>query len=191
MSRFVMLAACACLLSACFLSIDGYEPEWDQALADALIGTWDLAPADDPTTATVTYGDGGVLAIEYLDKSGKQGRFEALVGRLGAYTVLDVWPATFDDTVSDDYAAALIPGHSLFVVELAGDEFVMRLIDPDILESDLKSGTLDLPFVESDQGNLVLTASSDDLHAAFATYLSRPGIFGETEPGVWRRRTAP
>jgi hypothetical protein len=193
MSRSLLFACCACLVSGCILSIDGYRPDWDQDLATALLGTWDLEPADDPTTATVTVGDGGVLAIDYIDKSGKRGRFEAIVGRLGEHTVLDVWPVAFDDAVSDDYAAALIPGHILFVVELAGDEFVMHPIDSDLLESDLKSGTLTLSYVNADQGDVILTADSDDLNAAFATYLSRPGVFGddETGPAVWRRRGGP
>jgi len=189
MLRSLALVSCACLLSACFLSIDGYQPDWDQDLQNTLIGTWDLDPADDPTTATISVGDGGVLSIAYTDEKGKLGWFEAIVGRLGEHLVIDVWPTPpIPDQASDNYTGTLIAGHSLFSIDIGEDELVLRMIDPDVLEADLESKVLDLPFVESDQGTLVLTASSEELHAAFAAYLSRPGIFGDGEPGVWRRR---
>jgi hypothetical protein len=187
MSRFALLASCACILSACFLSIDGYQPDWDQDLQNTLVGSWELKPADDSETATVSVGHGGVLSIAYTDEKGKPGWFEAVVGRLGEHLVIDIWPThPAPDEISDDYAGSLIPGHILFAIEIEDDTVVMRVIDPDVLAAALESETLDLPFAESGQGDLVLMAPSPQLHAAFATYLSRPGIFTD-EPVVWRR----
>lgn len=189
MLRSLALVSCACLTTGCFLSIDGYQPDWDRDLQNTLVGTWTGEPADDLTTATISMGDGGVLSIAYTDEKGKLGWFEAVVGRLGEHLVIDVWPTPpAPDQASDDYTGTMIPGHSLFSIDIGDDELVLRMIDPDVLEADLESKVLDLPFVESDQGTLVLTASSEELHAAFATYLSRPGIFGDGEPGIWRRR---
>lgn len=191
MVRSLALVGCVWLITGCFLSVDGYQPDWDQDLTDALVGTWGHPePEEDPATATVTVGDGGVLAIEYRDEHGKRGRFHALVGRLGEHVVLDVWPVSFDeDSLSDTYTSSMIPGHSLLAVTLTEDELVLRLVDPDVLKADLKSGVLDLPFVSSGEGNVILTADSEKLHEAFAAYLSRPGVFGDGEPGVWRRTT--
>jgi hypothetical protein len=188
MSRYLTLLMSCLSVSACVLSVDGYAPDADPALDAALLGTWKSDDGDDPAVAVITHGDGGRLSIEYTDENGKHGWFNGLAGRLGGHTVLDVWPAVpEDESLSDTYTGSLIAAHVLLVLEVNGDEIVARVFDPDVVEADIDAKVLDVPSMHTDEGTMILTGTYENLHSAFATYLSRPGVFGDGEPGVWHR----
>jgi len=193
MSRYLMVFLCCLSLSACVLSVDGYAPDADPALAAALLGTWKSDGGDsNPAVVVISRGDDGELDIEYTDENGKHGRFGALAGRLGGRTVLDVWPLIpQDESLSDTYTGSLISGHALLVLEVEGDQIVAHAFDPDVVETAVTSKVLDVPYLQMGEGTLILTGTYENLHSAFAVYASRPGVFGDGEPGVWRRASLP
>jgi hypothetical protein len=193
MSRYFTLLIGCLSVSACVLSVDGYAPSSDPALDAALLGTWNSEGGGGrPAVAEISRADGGGLSIEYTDDDGKHGWFNGLAGHLGEHTVLDVWPLVpEDESLSDTYTGSLIAGHVLLVLAVEGDEIVVQVLDPDVVEADIESGALGVPITRTGEGSMILTGSYENLHSAFAAYLSRPGVFGDGEPSVWRRVDRP
>jgi hypothetical protein len=181
--RAPLLTGCL-LLSSCVLSIDGYVP-LDEALEDpGLAGEWRL---DGSRERVVIHSDGDTgYEIDYLDPEGRQGRFLAVLGRLGDRLVMDLWPMPPKDGTSDVYQGALIPGHVLLVLEMGRDTLRVAVPALDSLRAALEAGTVTLPWLLRDE-TVILTASTARLRAGLPAHLSRPGALDQSD--LWLRST--
>lgn len=170
------------LSSGCVVSAGPLIPEHEASFDTGLLGTWEAE--DSSERAVVTRGDGRLYRIEYRTEDGDEGRFEALLGRIGDRVVLDVWPAPRGNDVSDAYDGLLIPGHVPIAIELDGDRLQLAVIEPDALQAALEDGSVGLTATETDE-QLVLHGTSAELGAALGAFFARDGALTDGSP--WRR----
>ncbi len=181
----------ACLLASialtgCVLSIEPVVPESAATVDARLLGNWNEVEGSGQVAISVAGTNGYALA--YTDSDGQVGRFEARLGRLGRYLVLDVRPAARDSGRRAPEAGALIRGHVLLTVEFAGDSARIALLQPDSLHAAVVGGALRLSQIANDD-QLILTGTTDELWRGLGPYLARPGALDPQ--GVWRRIAGP
>ena len=172
------------LLAGCFtLSVHPfYEPE-DVVFEPGLLGVWgDPEDSHSETWQFVAAGTNAYqLVIREEDslriKPEMDGVFEAHLFRLDGQLYLDLLPEE-PKIGSDFYIGHVLPAHSIWRVDLAGDEFVMRILETRRLEDAIEAGELSLGFVERDNVQ-VLTATSAELRAMLLSHGA--GFFGEGE----------
>jgi len=170
----------AMLASGCVLSVNPVVSESDATFDARLLGSWQEVSGSD--RAVVTRGADNTYAIEYMT-NGKVTRLGARLGRLGERAVLDVWPAP-DSAPSELHAGFTIPGHLLVTLDAGAEEVRVAMIEPDTFAAALRSGRLQLEHAHTG-GRPVLLGTTDELRAALAPYLMRPGALAP--PGAWRR----
>lgn len=146
-----------------------------------LIGTWEESAGGD--RAVVSLATDNSYVIEYTS-DGKAVRFEARLGRLGEFLVLDVWPSPRDDELPRPYADLLIAGHLLFAVDIGPDEIRVATLEPDSLAAALSAGMVTLVTSDPDD-QMILHGTTEDLRAALGPYLGRLGAFAEAD--IWLR----
>lgn len=179
----VLATLCSGLIGCGFvMSVAPMVSRSDAVPLPGLVGTW---YAKDGSRATVTARGGREYAIATVDSDGTPGAFRARAGHLGDRLVLDVW-----SDPPGDVENTLIAGHLLLFVELEGDDLREAAFDADSLANALHGGVLRTPFVEAESATvekrLILTAPTDSLRAALASYMQRPGAV--PEPVLLRRR---
>lgn len=171
----------AVALSGCALSIQPVVPESGSIFEPRLLGTWEEVGGSD--RAVVSRTSENTFAIEYTSE-GKASRFEARLGRLGTHLVLDVWPAASDGDRPPHDDGLLIPGHLLVAVDVGQDQLRTAIFERDSLLEALRAGQVRLAH-EDIQDRLILHGTTDQLRAALAQYLERPGVL--SKPNAWRR----
>ena len=185
-SLWTLSAACGlvAVLAGCVLSIDEIVPESDALFDQRLLGTWKESGGRD--RAVVSRGEGNAYRIEYTTE-GKAGRFDARLGRLGERLVLDLWPAPQDGELPRPYGYTLVAGHSLAVLDVSDGEIRVSWLDPDVLQSALRDGSVRLAYGRLDD-RVILRAGTPELRSQLGAYLGRPGAL--SEPDVWRATAA-
>jgi len=181
MLRAAVPLAATCLLSGCVVSAGPVIAEHEATFDTGLLGAWEEQDSND--RAVISRGGGRVYAITY-ESDGEEGRFEALLGKIGDRTVLDVWPRPRDRDVANPYDGLMIPGHVLFVVDLDGDRLVLALIDPEALGDAIEDGAVRLTTTETDE-QLVLHGGPAEQVAGLEAFLARDEALAEG--GTWRR----
>jgi hypothetical protein len=172
------------LLAGCFtLSVHPFYEAKDVVREPSLLGVW--SDPEDPQSETWQFlaggGDEYQLVIREEDslriKPHMDGVFEAHLFRVGGQLYLDMMPEEPAGS-SAFFMSHVLPAHSVWQVELAGKDLVLKILETDRLEAAMAAGELDLSFVERD-GLQVLTATSAELRAML---LSRGAdFFGEGE----------
>lgn len=180
--RPILLSLPVLVLAACVVSGDAIISEEAAEFDPTLLGRWEKA--DGGESAVVSKGAGADYVIRYTT-SGASGMFNARLGELGGYQLLDVWPNPAEGEVPDPYAPLMIAGHLALIVERSGpDEIRMSALEPDSLLDALRSGAVVLSHSEANDG-VGLHGPTTQLRSALAPILRRPGAL--TEPDVWRR----
>ena len=185
-----MRSVLACLgcaaFTACVVSVDAAVPASQATFDPWLVGSW--VELGDSDRATISRGDGNSYAIEYIERSGKHGRFEATLGHLGRRLVLDIRAADKPPLKDMSEAGTLIRGHLLLLLDVAADSVVVRGVQPDSVRAALKSGALQLAYLlEDDQ--VVLAAPTAALRRGLAAYFEHTGVLDD--PATWRRTRGP
>lgn len=198
-SRTVLLVG-ALALTACspagFISpvlVDA-EVQFDPLL----VGEWESRPDPDDSSETIrlrvtrdsslTYAwdststDGIAIrsatlhtyVVDVLDEEGAQDRYEARLGTFAGLRVLEVRPV--EPTGMQGYNEELMLRlHQLVVVDrVDADEFVFRLLDPEVLDRTLRREPSPTPWVEADADRLVLTGDRETLRRFLREHLRRP-----------------
>lgn len=138
------------------------------AVADPrLVGRW-LDPSD--SSHIVVTLEGRSTYIVRAEGNRPEPVWQAHLGRQGGWWLLDVSPR--ESGLKD----LLIPAHLLFLVEFGDQQ--LRLLYPqgDSLARYLHDGRLSLPYHTLPQGDIVLTASTQQLTSALVGYLERTGV---------------
>jgi hypothetical protein len=180
--RTIGAVALASVLGGCVVTLDSVIQESDAMSDPRLLGTWEEVGGSD--RAVVSQADKSTYAIEYAS-NGKTGRFGARLGRLGERTVLDVWPEPSDAELGP-YAGLLVRGHLLMDFAAGADKITTALLESDSLIAALKAGQVRLAH-DSSSNQLILKGTTQELRAALAQYLARPGVLDESV--TWRRLT--
>lgn len=175
--RYALILACWALAGCqTVVSTNPILPD-SAAVADPrLLGTW--LNVSDSSRAVVTLAGARDYLIALTERN-DSAVFRARLGRQGPRWVLDASPR--ESGVKDDW---LIPGHVLAVLEF--DDQQLRLLYPrgDSLKRHLDDGRLRLPYLTLANGDIVLTASTQQLTSSLSGYLEWPGVLDTT---VWRR----
>ena len=168
-------------LSGCVLSIDPVITDSNSTFDSRLLGEWEQASGSD--RAVVSEGEDNSYVIEYT--SDKQaGRFQARLGMLEDRQVLDIWPALDEEAQERPEAGLLVAGHLLLAIEIDRDEISVMALEPDPLLGSIRAGDVKAPYRQN-EGQLILTGTTEELRSALGPYLSRSGAL--SEPSVWRR----
>ena len=177
----ILVVALAVALTGCVLSVDPVVPDDESTFDPRLLGRWEEVDGSD--VAVLSSLDDETYAIEYTVDE-ETSHFVARLGRLENRLILDVWPATPGDELPELYTGLLIPGHLLLVLEFGDDEIRVSGLDRDVFVEALGAGQVQLGH-ESNEDQLVLYGTTEELRAALGPYLSRPDALDD--PSVWRR----
>lgn len=168
-------------LIGCVLSVDPVISPSDATFDQGLLGNWaEVAGSDGATVSRVGEKQYAIRYTSEMDTI----QFEARIGRLGEYMVLDVWPVPDETDLAESYAGLLMPGHLLFTLEIESDEIRVASLERDSVLAALETDRLRLPYTRLDE-QLVLLGTTDELRAAFATYLTQTGALSEKT--IWKR----
>jgi hypothetical protein len=159
---------CWCALSGCRTVVTVNPVVTDStSIADPrMLGTW--VSSTDTASAVVTQQAPRQYLVYSLD-SDEAVLYHGRLGRLGNHLVLDL-------TTREGLHDLMIPGHVMLVLEF-GDRRVRLLYpQPDSLKRYLERGDLALPYTEVAKGDIVITATTEQLRTALTGYLDRPGV---------------
>jgi len=174
------------LLTACVLSIEPVIPESAGIADDRLLGTWKEVDGGDQVVISRT--NSTAYSLTYTDSKGKVGWFDARLGRLGRHLLLDVRPAESNSARDVPEAGAMIRGHLLVAIDVAGDSARVALLQPDSLRGAIARESVRLSHRIGDD-QLILTGTTDELRLGLTTYLDQGGSLDA--PGTWLRIAGP
>jgi len=176
-----LAGALAVVLTGCVLSVDPVVPEDEAAFDPRLLGRWEEVDGSD--VAVLSSADDETYAIEYSEDK-ETSHFEARLGRLEDRLILDVWPAPSGDELPELYTGLLIPGHLLLVLDIGQEKIQVSGLDRDAFVEALGTGQVRLGH-DSNDDQVILYGTTDELRAALGPYLSRPDALDD--PSAWRR----
>lgn len=168
-------------LPGCVLSLDPVISESDSTYDSRLLGSWEEASSSD--RAVISSGADNSYVIEYMNDK-QAGRFQARLGVLEDRQVLDIWPAPSEEAQEQPEAGLLVAGHLLLAIEIDQDEISVTGFEPDPLLASIRAGDVKASYRQN-EGQLILTGTTEELQFALGPYLSRSGAL--SEPSVWRR----
>ncbi len=171
----------AAALCGCVLSADPVISESDATFDPRLLGAWEEVAGSD--RAVISRDSEKTYAIVYTS-DGKVSHLLARLGRLGEHLVLDIWPVVPQADRARLSDALQIPGHLLLTLEFGSDELRVAPLESDPLLAALRSGQVPLDHERSGE-QLILHGTTDQLRAALARYLERPGALSKTDR--WQR----
>lgn len=127
--------ACLFSLTGCTVigSVAPIVSESDAHFDQRLVGSW--VASDGEESAVFTHDSASGYAIVYTDDSGRIGRFEGRLGRVGGRLVLDMIPAAMELDVADAYGGFLLPLHIPIFIDSIGETLVWRVAEPDSLKA--------------------------------------------------------
>src|SRR5262245_56759698 len=172
--------------SGCTLSTDTVVPESEATFDPQLLGGW--KGVADGDRAVVSRAGANGYSIEYVDRDGKTGSFEARLGRLGDRRVLDVWPAASGKEPATPDGGLMVPGHLLLALTVNANEVSVATLERDSLLALLDKGEVPLPYTRYGE-QVILHGATGQLRAALTNYLSRAGAL--SKPDIWRRTEVP
>lgn len=166
--------------SACVPSLQQLYSNKVLTFEPALIGTWISEDAKD--TSIISQSGDSVYDIIY-SQEGVPAKFEGHLARLNNKLFLDTYPE--DPEIKNDfYKTHLIPAHMFSEIEINGDSLQFAVLDDQWLGDQLDSGSVNIGQVRI-EGDIILTASTDDLQNFVAKYADNEDAF--PNPAVYHR----
>ncbi len=153
--------------------------EKDLFFDPALIGKWQVLGSDPPDTVSVTASATEYLVHNPVLHEGSQTsyhQYSAKLGRIGAHVFLDTYQELSPNHDAQDH---MILAHQFHRITLRGDTLELSSLDDDWLRKMIDGGALPISHVRRD-GEIILTASTQDLQAFVLRYADDPGAFAKT-----------
>ena len=183
--RHALLVLTAVAAAGCGIgSVSSLISDTDVQFDSLLVGAWQESGGKE--SAVITTVESGRYSIVYTDSEGKIGRFQAILGRVGAFRVLDVEPEDPAPEATALYRSLLLPLHGAVFIDSVGAELRFRLLEPDSLKQYLQREPNAVTHVMRDEV-VVLTAPTADVQRFLVRYVPRAGALGE--PNAWVRRS--
>ncbi len=180
MKRFLLVATLSALACGCVLTISPLFSESEAVFNEQLLGGWRTADGDTAWFAQ----RGNDYVIDYKSSKQETGRFGGRLGRLADSDVLIIWPEPFKSELAEPYRTVMIPGYTVFGIELGDDQLTSTTINGDSLLAAVEAGDVVLTLSEEDN-RLVVVDPTPALQTGFDSYLARPGSLAD--PEVWFR----
>jgi len=166
-AAFYLLAV---ILGGCVPSIHPLFTENELIFDANLIGVWSPADSNETWEFKLTSGKG--YECIYIDTTGKSGRFDAGLGKLGNTMYLDIYPSEPNMIENDFYKSHLLSTHSFMKIELSKDILKLCFMNPDETDKLLKSkpNAVKHEKLESNDGRIILTAPTKELKKFILKY---------------------
>jgi len=172
------------------LAVAGCVPSWhpfytekDLVFEPALMGTWRPVGAKESSKETWEFTKSGdrLYRLAQVDEEGREADFQARLFKLKGQMFVDLYLTKVegDDLKVNAWAGiSLVPAHLLLKVEQIEPALKLAAMNPEWLQTLLRKspGTIAHEFVAD--GNIVLTANTDDLQKFVLAHLSDPNFFG-------------
>jgi hypothetical protein len=161
---FALVALITLISCAPVLSLHPWYTDKDVVFEPGLLGTW-IDPTGDSTTVVFAKLNDKAYEVTLWDPSKKVSTaqsFEAHLVKLGDHLFLDA----VQDGIKvegDDVAVLAVSGHMFGRVAFAGDSLKLSFFDDEWVQKSLKAGTISIRHEDLDSGDIVLTATTQEL----------------------------
>jgi hypothetical protein len=182
MKNRILLLACLAL-SGCVPSINPFYTEKDLVFDPALVGTWrpvEVKESSKETWALTKAGD-KLYQLEQTDEEGRKAIFDARLFKLKDNRFLDLYLTKVEGDrlkVNDWASISLVPAHLLLKVEQIEPALKLAVINPDWMQTHLKQHPNAVAHRIVSDGNIVLSANTDELQKLVLAHLDDKEFFG-------------
>lgn len=174
--KVLAVALLTSLFPGCVSSVNPLFTENDLIFNQQLLGDW----SDGETKLTFTR-EGENAYILITSNEGDEIGYETHLVKLDHNTFLDIYPSDYLKS-SFLYEATHFPVHYFWKIEIAQEEIVISTISSEWADSLMNNKPPDIPYVESDDGSILLTGSTEELQKFFK---ENENLF--TDPVVYRK----
>ena len=181
-NRLVWLACLA--LAGCVPSWNSFYTEKDVVFDPALVGTWRPAEAKESSSEAweFTTSADKLYQLAQTDEEGRKAVFEARLFKLKENFFLDLYLTKVegDDVKMNAWAGfSLVPAHLLLRVEQIVPALKLAVMNPDWMRTYLKQHSDAIAHRVVADGNIVLTASTDELQKFVLAHLDDKDFIGD------------
>jgi hypothetical protein len=190
MSLYVgMLSVLLVAASGCVRTLEPVLKD-DQAIYNkSLSGKW--VGGEKATESLEISGneDQKTYAVVYTDKDGKQGSFDARLGKIGGNLIAEIRPGEFTplDKAPDAYKVLLLPAYSFLAVTLTPTRLEVSMMDDKWFKKYIEEHPGELRTVSSKSHDLegTITSSTEELQAFLAKHWKDEKVWNE--PAIFVR----
>ena len=174
--RVLMVALLAFTCVGCISSVNPLFTESELVFDTDLLGDW----SDGESQISFTREGENAYILITSDEGDEIGYKTHLV-KLDNNTYLDIYPS---ENLKNSflYEATHFPVHYFWKIEIAQEEIVISTISSEWADSLMSNNPPDIPYVESEEGWILLTGSTEELQKFFK---ENKNIF--TDPVVYRK----
>jgi hypothetical protein len=162
------------VFAGCVLSLQPLYTQSEVGFDPALVGTW--KPADASVTWKCTRARDGGYRVVYTDEKGRRGEFAARLVTVQGKRFLDLFPLPPPASLSPFYTDHWIAGHTVAGVLEIGKTLELAVLDEEWLKKLLAQHPQAIHH-EIVGGDVVLTASTQDLQRFLLAHLETAGAF--------------
>jgi len=165
-----IIAAAALLVQGCLvLSLHPLYTDKDVVFRQELVGTWRESP-EAKEYLIFEPADSNSYLLKWMKEGKLSSTFSAHLVQVGEYYFLDIYPEDMEEEMDEFFASHLIPAHTLWLAELAGDTLRTASLRFDWFDSTSQSGQLDLKH-ERLKDYVVLTGEARDMQKLLSMYV--------------------
>ena len=164
-----------------------YTPE-TTVTDDAFLGTWNVAKADDQPfqSMEVTTRDASsysvVLTFAEKDQPAVSLRLIGRLVQLGDHRFIDLETDPQERSQClDKHAGFMVPVHLFALIKLDAGSLKLGALSEDWLVAHLKQSPGTVQYCERDNGDVLLTSGTAELHSFLKTAADDPKAFSETD----------
>lgn len=174
--KFLVFVFLTSLFLGCISSVNPLFTENELIFNPDLLGDW----SDGETKLSFTR-EGENAYILITSEKGDEAGYKTHLVKLGNDSYLDIFPS---DTLKDSFLfdATHFPVHYFWKIGIMHEEIVLSTMDSELADSLINDHLFDIPYVLSEDGWLLVTASTEKLQKFFK---ENENLF--TDPVVYRR----
>lgn len=149
------------IISGCIPSLNSLYTEKDLVFNPALIGTW----KDGKSMESWKFEKDGENAYQLTFKEGKKSStFQSHLVKLGDYLFMDLYPKP-TNSANSLYQMHIFPVHTFSRIKISNNQLIIEMLNPAWVKNGLKSNQLSISHSISNDGNILLTASTSELQS--------------------------
>lgn len=153
-------------LTGCIPFLNPLYTDKDLVIKKELIGTWVVD--DENETWTFEEVDGKYYKLTYVEGR-KKAELKAYLVKLDKFYFLDMYPV--EDTAKNQlYNMHFIPAHTISKIEINSEQVELRMFDYSWLEKGLDNKQVKVTHVKSQDGGILVTASTKELQKFVVKY---------------------
>lgn len=176
--RVLLLGAAILCLAGCLVpSLHPLYTDSDKITLSSLAGDWTSEDGD--AVWSFEAEPDSSYALAYVENSDTSWFLVHLV-KLDGTTFMDMYPDP-SDVLSDAYKEHLVGVHTFSKIEVDSNEFTISILDSDWLRGQIDSGKVSIRHETLGPGDLVLTASTDELQKFMISVAADTSAFVPTQ----------